>query len=252
MRAHVCFLIAALFILSCEEGAIYLSESKEVKKGKYWFEELYVSAGSNLDVDFLVKSGGAVDILVMNYNGFTEFRDRIGIDSVAGDTWDLPLETYAVCSFPADSGVKIVCYFDFPWDTLPTPIDIYLMDSANFELYKNGQQFEYYVGHDSTMGWPLTYEVVVSESLYLVGDNTSIHGSIPVGKAYYDVLIGKYVPVPFAYLEEGSALNVKGAAYTFSVVDTDTCYVVVNNAGYIEGGSAPIGPVFFRIEICDN
>jgi hypothetical protein len=53
----------------------------------------------------------------------------------------------------------------------------------------------------------------------------------------------------FQYLKKGSALNVKSIDYEFTIPSDDRYFVVLNNAGRIEGGAVPVGPVTVHIKI---
>jgi len=53
----------------------------------------------------------------------------------------------------------------------------------------------------------------------------------------------------FQYFKEGSALNVKSIDYEFTIPSDDRYFIVLNNAGHIEGGAVPIGPVTVYVKI---
>ncbi len=53
----------------------------------------------------------------------------------------------------------------------------------------------------------------------------------------------------FQYFKKGSALDVKSIDYEFTIPSDDRYFVVLNNAGHIEGGAVPVGPVTVHIKI---
>jgi hypothetical protein len=52
-----------------------------------------------------------------------------------------------------------------------------------------------------------------------------------------------------SYLKTGSALNVKSKNYEFTIPTQDRYFIVVNNAGGIEGGARPVGDVSVHIKV---
>lgn len=53
----------------------------------------------------------------------------------------------------------------------------------------------------------------------------------------------------FTYFVAGSALNVTSKSYTFQIPSSDRYYVVINNAGRIEGGATPEGEVAVYLKV---
>jgi hypothetical protein len=54
----------------------------------------------------------------------------------------------------------------------------------------------------------------------------------------------------FQYFEMGSALNVKSVYYQFTIPSDDRYFIVLNNAGRVEGGGAiPVGAVTVYVKI---
>jgi len=53
----------------------------------------------------------------------------------------------------------------------------------------------------------------------------------------------------FYYFKTGSALNVKHISFTFTFPSTDRYFIVLSNAGGIEGGARPVGDVTVYIKV---
>ena len=53
----------------------------------------------------------------------------------------------------------------------------------------------------------------------------------------------------FYHFRKGSALNVKSISFTFTFPSNDRYFIVLNNAGHIEGGADPVGDVTVYIKV---
>jgi chorismate synthase len=52
-----------------------------------------------------------------------------------------------------------------------------------------------------------------------------------------------------SYIKIGSSLNVKSKNYDFIIPEQDRYFIVINNAGGIEGGARPVGDVSVHIKV---
>ena len=53
----------------------------------------------------------------------------------------------------------------------------------------------------------------------------------------------------FQHFKKGSALNVKSIVYEFTIPSDDRYFIVLSNAGGIEGGARPVGDVTVYIKV---
>lgn len=234
-----------LSFLSCgKEPTTLIDQTQHLEMLSYWFGSFDADAGVEIDVDIEVTSGGAVDVLLMDEDGYNDFKAIFEEDTLINAGQTLGVEFYGYHSFNIQAGDEVT--FLFNSDLL---VDIYLMDSTNFSLYQNGQSFYYYVGYESVNTGSFAYEATTTELLYFVVDNTSLFGSTPTGDATYTITATKPKGTTFTYYSTGSALNVTSKTYTFEIPTTGKYYIVVNNADNIEGGATPQGPVDFHIVI---
>ena len=184
------FAVSLFFIVECGTSGHQWDE--QINMGAYWHTELAFDAGTQQRVEFEIHEGGAVDILFMDQDGFVEFQNRIGRDTVNEQTFDLPIETYGEYHMYVEKHDEYE--FTFSWgpapDTItPAPVDVYVMNYNNFLLYQSLQTFDYYYRYDSTMGVNDIAVITATEDLYFVIDNTSDHGAPPTGEAIYDFTI---------------------------------------------------------------
>lgn len=248
--------ILLLTFINCNTGKvkeICLSYTGSVAKHKYWLETFVVDLGAELELDFEVTSGGPVDILIMNKYSFHQFEDHITIETITTNFWSLAPEEYGVEVVQVNAYEQVVFSYGCVICSLlpPVPVDVYVTDSINFLLYESGQPFEYYMGHDS-VAWAIdTFEILISQTLYSIIDNTSMHGSMPVDTADCCFTAERFVGKWITYYKDASVLNTDSVSYTFEA-PIDTVYLIVNNSGYVEGGAFPIGSVDFSIQVTEK
>lgn len=245
------FVVSLFFIIGCgTEGNQW---DEQINMGAYWHTELAFDAGTQQRIEFEIREGGAVDILFMDQDGFIEFQNRVGRDTVNEQTFDLPTETYGEYHMYVEEHDEYEFTFSWASDTItPAPVDVYVMNYNNFLLYQSLQTFDYYYRYDSTMSVNDIAVVTATEDLYFVIDNTSDHGAPPTGEAIYDFTICKLVPQSFTYFDNISELNTGSISYSIEVPDADTLFLVINNAGYVEDGAVPEGLVDFQISFSEE
>ena len=256
MRRSIPVVLCCLMLFICcshdEYEDVLVRFSGSIPEGECWWSTFAASPSSQIIVEFDLHSGGPVDIITLDQDGFSEFEDRVDLDSLMAAIWGLQLEEYNMFSFYADSGKYL--HFDIMWaiDSSINPVDIFLLDSLNYALYVQGSyQMDFLYRCFWCLGAVFDYDVVRSESLYLVMDNTS-YGYPPLGMVCYRFKLCEYIARAFSYCEEGSSFNTGTTSYTFAAPEYDTLYVVVNNAGFVEGGSHPVGPVKFSISVTED
>lgn len=252
-KVTICLFILIVTMSCSKEKNIYIDHDGYLVIGDYWHTSFTANESENLEIDYKKTSGGPVDILLTDRAGFEEFKNRITVDSIAANIWGLALEEFGMNEISIELGKEIRFTYCWAIDSgPPSPVDIYVMDSANFYLYENWQPFEYWIGYDSIFGIADTFTQLFSNPLHFVIDNTSAHGSVPVAPVFYAFSISQLVSQPFTYYEDGSVLYTNSVLYTYEVPESDTFYLVVNNAGYVEGGAPKLGPIDFHITIVEK
>ncbi len=232
--------IAAVFLLAigCQkEPETLIDQTQHLEEGYYWSGSFDAEADVELDVEMTVTTGSAVDVLLMDQTGFTQFQNIFKVDSFAGND-NLAPEYYVAYGLNVLNGEHITYTF-----SSDLTADIYLVDPANYILYQNGQTFNYYAAYEGITYSQFTFTAVASESLYYIVDNSTYWGTPPQGTIAYSYLATKPKGTTFTYYNAGSALKVKDKTYSFTTPDAGKYYVVINNAGGIQNGATPTGPV---------
>ncbi len=235
-------------IFGCNDtGETLLCYQGTVPCQEYWLGMFDVDRGAQIKIDFL--SNKNLDVLLMDDSGFSGFKQRVGNELITHKEWYLEMEEFGTCTLIVQTldSLYISAYQSY-W-TIPKPIDIYLFDSVCYDLYLQWQNVYGYCNYFFTVGEMFNFTPNMIEDLFLVIDNTSAHGTMPVGSHSYEANIYKYIAQPFDYYANGSVLNIDSASILFDIPMRGTYYLIINNAGYVENGAVPSGDVNFTIEV---
>jgi hypothetical protein len=248
---HITIAILVLYI-SCtqneEPGETLLCYQGVVEFEDYWWAVFITDSGMIIEMEFL--SDQNVDVLLMDSEGFIGFKRRIGYEGLAHKEWYLEMEEFGTCTLDVQiqDSLHMAAYIPY-MDSMWNPIDVYLFNSVQYDLYLQGQEAYGYENHYYTTWVEFNFSPFLIETLYLVLDNTSTHGTPPEGPDLYWADICKYMALPFDYYGSGSALDTDSIHILYDVLYTGKYYLVVNNAGYVENGAIPEGDASFSIDI---
>lgn len=214
----------------------------------YWWGMFEIDSGAVIEIDFL--SSHNIDVLLMDSDGFIGFEQRIGYDTQAHKEWYLDVEEFGTCTLDVQTLDSLYMSVYIPYlDSLLNPVDVFLFNSAQYNLYLQGQEVYGYENYYYTTWVEFNFTPVNIETLFLVVDNTSVHGTQPEGPDLYWADICKYIALPFDYYVSGSAPDTDSVHILFDVPSSDKYYLVVNNAGYVENGAIPEDDVSFSIDV---
>ena len=235
-------------ITHCSEETDMWEE--QIPNNRYWYTQLNLENGSRYFLDFEVVNGGRVDLLFVDDSGLLEFQNRIFLDTIYNEYHVIPKDTFAEHHFPVvesdEYAYRIV--WARVWEP-PVPIDLYITNHINYLEYLDTCYFDYYVRYDNIDHVEDTIKVEETEDLYFIIDNTEFFGSPPDSTFLCTLSIGKLIIQPFEYFQAISGLNCGTMSGSIQAPDADPLYLIINNAGYVEGGAIPSGPVEFKLNI---
>lgn len=246
--------IVSLIGLSCNDEADFqetlLLHNGTAPYNEYWWGVFEADSGDTIEVTFISRWFNEADLLFMDDIGFEGFKQRIDYDVVLHDEWILQLEEFGACTLSINAGDSLRFNVYCPiGDTFWSQVDIFLFDSAGYDTYLQGQPAYSYASFYYTLYVDFIFWAEMTGQYFLVVDNTSIHGSNPVGLAFYWADICEPRADSFDYYEEGSVLNIDSTSYVFEMLEPGECFCVINNAGFVEGGATPVDDVHFSIDI---
>lgn len=228
-----------LALFSCGEKTV-IEDTPTVRFGTYWVDSFVGEVDQELDVDFRVTSGAAVDVFLLSGDGLNAFKSVMIIDTIIKIINDsIPYDTFSATRF--GTGTKLLNINL----TANRSTDIFLMDELNFNYYKSGQSFKY-VGQVGVSSYR-TVMLVEPDFLYLVIDNTAI-GSPASPDLKYNLTLGLHRGAGFEYYTYGSCMGTLHYAASYTLVANGIYYYVVNNALALEGGAVPEGDVTMSIK----
>jgi len=250
------FLISTFFILvilSCHHKVIHIDYTGTIESGEYWYTTIDAPTRSFLGMEFQVLSGSTVDIIFADQKGFHDFQERIIVDSLLHLHYDLFPESYAADFYFCNEGEEVVYSYSWAIDSgPPLPIDVFIMDRDNYNFFIQNLPYQALAVYDSVVSVHDTLEIPQDDYIYFIIDNTLLHGSPPAGRVSYFFSLSKLIPAAFSYFSDISYLDYDSVANVFQVPGADTLYLLVNNAGYVENGALPEGPVQFHILVSEE
>lgn len=223
--------LLCLTLVGCPKEPL-LEQTQHLDNNEYWYGTFNSEETAELDVEFNVTSGGAVDLLLLNSTGFADFENCHKTDTLVNATgrleslppndsinyfFDVRVNDQITISFTADHGTFVGLY------------------------HQNGTAI---YEKDSLIALTYEYTATQAEKLDLFFWNLST--SVAVN---YTVKVTRPKATTFSYYISGSALNIKAKTYVFEAPETGNYTVVVNNTGGIQGGATPAGPVDFEVII---
>ena len=208
---YTCYILAIvlLIIMACSHTEDFhetlICYRGGVQYGEYWWSVFTGERDSMIEIEF--ESDTALDLFLLNTHGFNQFKRRIGYDLIVSGDWFLGYEEYGTCTLVVQSDDSIRFATSVQWDSTYRSVDIFLYNSYDYYMYQQGIQVYGYVHYFAVEYLEFHFHPAPGESLFLVVDNTSLHGSPPEGPTYAFASAYHYTIEPFSYIIEGSMLN---------------------------------------------
>lgn len=127
------------------QPTVTVDQKFNVSPWAYTYSKANLKDGEEISSDIEVKSGGNIDVLLVDKDGLNQYTDMFKLQSLLLNmNSTLSQGAFHSYSFGMDAGEKLLFAFESDY-----PSDIYLMNRTNYNYYTHGSSFTSYEYYNS-------------------------------------------------------------------------------------------------------